>query len=641
MRVGRDVKRKAKTGGRKKFFFEKKNQKTFTNCSSLYPERPKPDVAKVFCLFFSKKKSFLRYFEVAQALCVIGLAAPIVPARGQTAPATSVDAPDTGSGEAESIAPLPPPPMDSVLPRTGFDTGTADLRDRWGDVLGNGAPGTHTTGGAGLLPKSGWLILPQIGVAEEFTDNAGLSIGGGSLGNVGSDFITEIMPAVTVERQAQRYTVNLTYAPIGLIYARNSEYSQVEEFASGDILGVIVPDWFYIDVRGQVSQQAVYGSIGPFSAVSVAPDDRETNTSFSVSPYLSHQFGTAGTAELGVSYTYSDTDAPNTAESAAERSFFGGPDPYGSGYLGTSRVFASYTTGEDLGRLRDRIGVDASFYDGSQELRNAKRILVTDDASYALNRRFALIGEIGYEDLQYPVADFSYEGPIGAAGFRWTPHRDSEFIVEYRYVDGFGSPFVQASMQVSPHVRVFGGYSEGITTFQQDQQNQLLTGSADVYGVPEPAAVAVPLLTSSSAFGGNQQVTRLRRLDASAIWSDSRDTVTLSAQYEHTTPVGLALYGTASSDGFFVSLGATRSLSPRWTIDGFVQYGSNRVALIDSTTSDIITVSLGATRIFTPTLSAYIRYTGTFVLSGDTNRAFFGDYGNQNAITIGALKKFY
>ena len=67
-------------------------------------------------------------------------------------------------------------------------------------------------------------VLPQIGVAEEWTDNAGLSAGGGSLGNVGSDFITEITPSVTVQREAERYSVNLTYSPVGLIYANNSDF---------------------------------------------------------------------------------------------------------------------------------------------------------------------------------------------------------------------------------------------------------------------------------------------------------------------------------------------------------------------------------------------------------------------------------
>jgi hypothetical protein len=43
---------------RKHFFFEKKKQKTFMNLALLYPEKPQPKHAKVFCFFFSKKKSF-------------------------------------------------------------------------------------------------------------------------------------------------------------------------------------------------------------------------------------------------------------------------------------------------------------------------------------------------------------------------------------------------------------------------------------------------------------------------------------------------------------------------------------------------------------------------------------------------------
>jgi hypothetical protein len=51
--------RQAKASGRKRFFFKKKKQKTFADWSSLYPERPGPKIPKVFCFFFSKKKTFL------------------------------------------------------------------------------------------------------------------------------------------------------------------------------------------------------------------------------------------------------------------------------------------------------------------------------------------------------------------------------------------------------------------------------------------------------------------------------------------------------------------------------------------------------------------------------------------------------
>jgi hypothetical protein len=43
---------------RKQFFFEKKNQKTFIHWAELYDWRAR-QVVKVFCFFFSKKKSFL------------------------------------------------------------------------------------------------------------------------------------------------------------------------------------------------------------------------------------------------------------------------------------------------------------------------------------------------------------------------------------------------------------------------------------------------------------------------------------------------------------------------------------------------------------------------------------------------------
>jgi len=39
------------------FFFEKKNQKTFASLSRTYHQHA-PEEEKVFCFFFSKKKTF-------------------------------------------------------------------------------------------------------------------------------------------------------------------------------------------------------------------------------------------------------------------------------------------------------------------------------------------------------------------------------------------------------------------------------------------------------------------------------------------------------------------------------------------------------------------------------------------------------
>jgi hypothetical protein len=44
---------------RQRFFFEKKNQKTFVQLGSLHPEKQRRTPVKVFCCFFSKKQAFL------------------------------------------------------------------------------------------------------------------------------------------------------------------------------------------------------------------------------------------------------------------------------------------------------------------------------------------------------------------------------------------------------------------------------------------------------------------------------------------------------------------------------------------------------------------------------------------------------
>jgi len=43
------------------FFFEKKNQKTFDSLAA-FPAVDALQTVKVFCFFFSKKKTFLTYF---------------------------------------------------------------------------------------------------------------------------------------------------------------------------------------------------------------------------------------------------------------------------------------------------------------------------------------------------------------------------------------------------------------------------------------------------------------------------------------------------------------------------------------------------------------------------------------------------
>lgn len=544
--------------------------------------------------------------------------------------------------DQDSTVPSVPGPTDTVLPRTGIDPGVSDLREHLLRAYGDTPAPTAATG-------PNLQITGQLGVSEEFTNNVGaIAGGGGGRGGGGSDAITEVQPGITIVDTTERLLVNLNYQPTAQIYARHFDFSQFEQQFDGSIVATALPGWLYVDLRGSVSQQAVYGGLGPASTVTLSPGNRQTVSSVSLSPYLSRSLGPNGTVQAGASYAYSATDSPDTAGPVDP--LLQGLGNYGNSYLATKRAFANYTTGETLGRLRNKVGIDASFYDGAGALAGGRRILLTDDISYALTRLVTLLGEVGYEDLAYPRSDFFYSGPIGSGGVQLTPTRGSSLTVEYRYVDGFGSAFVQGSVQVSPRIRVFGGYSAGISTFEQDVQNTLLDSADDTTGTAASALQAAPLLAADNAFGANQNLNRTHRLDASATYLGTNDTVTLSVQRETTTPVGrqVGQFPPVSTSGVYGNITVTHELTPALTLTGFAQYGSNQTGLAQGAfgrgngAGQTVSVSVGLNRVFTDTLTGYVRFGGTYLVGGSAFAAagYQGLGGSDTTFVVGALKRF-
>ena len=543
------------------------------------------------------------------------------------------------AAQAQEV-PETPTPTDTVLPRTGTDPGVSDLREHLLDSFGDAPPAPH-----GVSPP-GLQVSGQLGLAEEYTDNAGAVAGAGAR-NAGSDFITLIQPRLDIVDSSQRVQASIDYAPTGQVYAENSSFSQVQQQGNGDVLVTALPGWLYLDARGQVSQQAVFGGAGPGTTVTLSPNERETVSSFSVSPYVTRAFGGTGTLQAGLAYSYTATDAPNLLggrDAVLQDPLLQDGGAFGSSNLSTDRAYANFTTGEDLARLRDKVGFDSSFYSGSGALAGGRRVLGTDDVSYALSRLVTLLGEAGFEDLDYPRSAYKYVGAIGSGGAELTFARGSTLTVEYRYTDGFGSFYAQGSVQASSRIRVFGGYSEGISTFDQDQQNTLLSGNTDATGAAASGLLAAPLLTSSNFFGANQNLSRLARLNLTATYLGDYDTVTLSVQRETTTPVGRQVGELAqiSTSGVFGNISERHQLTDTLDLTGFVQYGSNRAGLVANSSGDEISVSVGIEKSFPRQLSAYLRFGGNYYVGGSAAAAagLRGQSGDQSSVVIGAVKRF-
>ena len=581
-------------GGRKRFFFEKKNQKTFA-------PPPGPAAVGLACLLFALRV------------------------------------------QAQEAAPAPPPPTDTVLPRSGVDPTLSDLREHLLNAYGDTQPAPRGVSAPNLQ------ITGELGISEEFTSNAGLAAGGRVRG---SDFITAIQPGITVIDTSQRLQVNATYRPISEIYAENSDFSQFEQQGNGSITFTALPGWLFLDARGAVSQQSVFGGVGPGTTTTLSPSERETVSSFSASPYVVRQFGGLGTVQAGVSYSYSATDAPSLVNPALTSplalALLQSEGLYGSSSLATKRAYANVTSGENYGRLQDRAGIDASFYTGTGAQADGRRVLVTDDLSYAVSRFVTALAEAGYENLNYPRSRFAYAGVVGYGGARLTPNQSSTLTLEYRYVDGFGSVYAQGSVQATARIRIFGGYSEGISTQDQDLQNSLLDSTGLATGVGASALQAAPLLAGASAFAGNQNLNRTHRLDLTASWVANYDTVTLALHRDTTTEVGRPLYlqpnvrATLNTSGTFGTLSESHALTPDLTLDATVEYGSNQSGLAGNSSGETLGVSVGLQKSFPRNLSAYIRAGGNYFVGGSAIAAAGtrGQSGDQTTLIIGGRKTF-
>jgi hypothetical protein len=480
--------------------------------------------------------------------------------------------------------------------------------------------------------------------------------------------------------------VNITYDPTAQIYAENSDYSQFRQNGNGSTLATLFPDLLYFDLRGSITQQPVFGGFGAVNTETLPPNQQETQSQVSATPYFSHGFGNAGTLQAGAGYIYSATEAPKDLIQTAPVAPIGTAGYYGSQWLATDHLFANYTTGQDFGRFQDVLSSDNSFYDGSGALDHAQRVLLTNDASYAVNRFASALGEIGYENLNYPNAGFSYVGGVWAGGVRLTPSNNSTITLEYRHIDGVSAPYAYGSWQATPRLRIYGGYSEGISSFQQDQQNTLLSGTPNQTGVAASALIAAPVLNNANYFGGNQSLNQVRRLDASAIYTLNRDTLTATFDYQRSTVVGnpaglstslLNIYGLTPAFINYVLLhgipsyiqGTTRQflseilqfehlttdtstnlvggltwqhdLRPDLTSQIYAGYATSTQAETVNVNRPFALVSATLTYDFSNKLSGHATFAGHYLVSGNGSEAGQPTYNqNDSTFTVSLTKSF-
>jgi uncharacterized protein (PEP-CTERM system associated) len=170
-------------------------------------------------------------------------------------------------------------------------------------------------GTAPAFAQSTWRIIPSISIAETLTDNVRLAPDS----QKDSDVITQISPGVQVEGTTGRLRLNFNYRATGLLYAKNSDSNDIQNYFDGSGTFEAVRNWLFVDARASVTQQSfsAFGSQG-----SIAPENINSNRAetlaYQISPYVRGRFTPNIDYNLRYTLTGTKVQGNNVGDSQVE-----------------------------------------------------------------------------------------------------------------------------------------------------------------------------------------------------------------------------------------------------------------------------------------------------------------------------------
>ncbi len=259
-------------------------------------------------------------------------------------------------------------------------------------------PFSTSSPGAAATGQPGLQILPSISVSEIYSDNVSLA----PAGSERSEWTTRIAPSISVIGTGARLRFNATYTPELLSRAQlgtNDISHSLSAFGNTELLQRLL----YVDARASVTQQNV-SLLGPQAQDNLNTTGNRTSVkTYSISPYLRHDFGFDAFGELrftndSVSYS-GNTSSASTSNGISARLVSGPTFKLLTWNLAYSKSHIDYTqTGQKI------------------DLEN-----ISAGATRLITPNFRLAANIGYEQNTYATTAGSPKGAFWSVGPEWTP----------------------------------------------------------------------------------------------------------------------------------------------------------------------------------------------------------------------------
>lgn len=461
-----------------------------------------------------------------------------------------------------------------------------------------------------------------------------------------------VSPDFNLNGVTSRLNVALSYSPRLAYYPSTSNQTLLSHTFNGTATATIVPDWLYLNVRGITGITSRFGYSSLQSNTFYSQDDAVQTSSFSVTPYLQRTIDGWGTVTAGYTYARTFQDSPGNippgfvAPNASNTAGFGT-----TGDLATNTEYASFVTGENLGRIQDSASVSASQNGGSAFYQGSSTFAANNTVSYAVYRWLSLLASVGYEEYDYPSSHYSLSEPSWSVGVTVTPNAESSITVRYGKTAGVSTVLASGTFAPTPRTRLYGSYDVEIETGLGAQQGLLGTTTVGPGGLLVSSTTGVPV-SPNNYLASQYPLSRVKTLTLGGSALFDRDTVSASVSYTKSTQLvsstdvlGITTGQGTQTDSTYGTVSWQHDLNPSNSLFSSASYGtSNNGAYFGfpGSSQDTWQLYSGLNHIFTETLSGSVSYSHSERSGGAIRNlpSSFGGAASQNTLLVGLRKSF-
>jgi len=307
---------------------------------------------------------------------------------------------------------------------------------------------TFGTGlGQEALPRGG-VFRPRVETAVQYVDN----INTASKGEKQVDtWGLELAPGFYAAYSSSSVTAAIDYSVIGRVWD-DSDYDNVSQQGAANGRWIAVPDLFYIDAQGSITDNVIspllgtnYGGLGLFGA-----DNLTQQAALGVTPTFDRRFGEFN---LLAQYSYGRVWYFDEGDNANQVGFLAQDDSRNQG------AYVSYGNTESGRKLTGDVFYEwqKTDYDNALPYEYEQ---VGADVAWQFTPSTALVGRFGIEsDLEKSTSEGGLDSNFWDVGLRWEP--DDRTYAEARYGSRFfGDTYYLNARRTARMFEFWATYSE-------------------------------------------------------------------------------------------------------------------------------------------------------------------------------------